>query len=154
MNLKLPRWRELPDIDLYLEQVLSLLDSYLLEKLPGKKKSVLTKTMINNYVKQKVIEPPVNKKYNKRTVAALFLLACLKNVYPIADIARLISIALRDDDIETAYDRFCEHMEYYVQHVFEDHEGPDEKGNLEYLMANVANSFACQLFVNKEHLNK
>ena len=48
MHLDLPRWKELPDMDLYLEQVLSLLDVRLSGQLSGKRKQVLTRTMINN----------------------------------------------------------------------------------------------------------
>lgn len=139
-------------MSLYLDQVLSLLDSYLGGKLPGKKKSVLTKTMINNYVKQKIIPPPKQKRYEKRTVAALFLIACLKNVYAISDIARLIALAMNDRDMAKGYDDFCEYMEESVKKSFEGAEGREKDMN--YLMKNVADSFACNLFVMKEHLNR
>ena len=75
MEFVLPRWEQLPEMDLYLEQVLSLLDHWLGGKLPGRRKQVLTRTMVNNYVKQKIIPPPINRKYEKRSVAALFLIA-------------------------------------------------------------------------------
>ena len=72
----MPRWEELPEIDLYLDQVVTFIDKYLLyylttesdEKEEKKEKNVLTKTMINNYVKQKIIEAPVKKKYNRNNI--------------------------------------------------------------------------------------
>ena len=77
----MPRWEELPEIDLYLDQVVTFIDKYLLyylntesdEKDEKKEKNVLTKTMINNYVKQKIIEAPVKKKYNRNNMAYLFV---------------------------------------------------------------------------------
>ena len=68
----IPRWDELPDIDLYLDQVVTFIDKYLLyylnnynnQKDEKKEQNVLTKTMINNYVKQKIMEAPIKKKYN------------------------------------------------------------------------------------------
>lgn len=154
MHLDLPRWKELPDMDLYLEQVLSLLDARLSGQLPGKRKQVLTRTMVNNYVKQKIIPAPVNKKYTKQTVAALFLVACLKNIYAISDIARLIAIAMKDRDMAEAYDEFCDYMEGAVEKAFSNGEKAARQDGVDYLMENVAGSFACQLFVMKNHLNK
>ncbi|MGI6722372.1 MAG: DUF1836 domain-containing protein [Anaerovoracaceae bacterium] len=151
MEFKLPRWEELPDMDLYLEQVLSLLDQWLGGRLPGRSKKVLTRTMVNNYVKQKIIPAPVNKKYEKRSVAALFLIAYLKSIYAISDIARLISLAMSKDDMAVAYNKFCEFTEQAVGEVYADAEGYEE---MDYLMKSVAGSFACQLFVMKEHLKK
>lgn len=152
-EFKLPRWNELPNVALYLDQVLSLLDSYLSGVLPGRK-SVLTKTMVNNYVKQKIIPPPVNKKYEKRTVAALFLVACLKSTFAIPDIARLIAIAMNDRDMAVGYDAICDHMERCVKAAFAGGEGKSEGEAVDYLMERVADSFACQLFVMKKHLNR
>ena len=64
-HFKLPRWNDLPSIDLYLDQVLSLLDEYLGEYLELDGKKVMTKTMINNYAKNDLLPPPVKKKYSK-----------------------------------------------------------------------------------------
>ena len=65
-NFRLPRWSEIPNIDLYIDQVVSYLENYLSNyiKNENEKKSdkIITKTMINNYVKHEVIKPPINKK--------------------------------------------------------------------------------------------
>ena len=63
----LPRWDEIPNIDLYIDQVVSLLETYLSTYIKGennKEDKIVTKTMIINYVKHNIINPPVNKKYN------------------------------------------------------------------------------------------
>lgn len=58
---RLPRWDELPDIDLYLDQVLTLLDKYLGPFLPENGGHALTASMINNYVKLRIVPAPVKK---------------------------------------------------------------------------------------------
>ena len=67
-DFHLPRWNELPTIDLYIDQLVSLLEQYLAGYIKSdneKEDKIITKTMINNYVKHSVIKPPINKKYNK-----------------------------------------------------------------------------------------
>ena len=88
--LKLPRWNQLPSVDQYLEQVLQLIDEWLGEYLPHSGQRIITRTMVNNYVKQRYIDPPENKKYNRLTIACLFVITLLKPVYTIDEIATLI----------------------------------------------------------------
>ena len=70
-----PRWQELPEIDLYMDQVVG----YLSQKLAvfydtDDDRRSITATMINNYVKQKIIPPPVKKRYGRDAVSALMVL--------------------------------------------------------------------------------
>ena len=51
-NIRLPEWDELPDLDLYMDQVISLLQRYL-GQFPSPDEKGITSSMINNYVKQK-----------------------------------------------------------------------------------------------------
>lgn len=153
-QFKLPRWEELPSIDLYLEQVLSLLDEWLGDYLTVDGKKIMTKTMVNNYVKQKFIAAPVNKKYDRTVVASLFVIAILKPVYTIHEISRLIRLAIRANDEEVAYNQFCDLIESAVQHAFHRTVMPkipistDSRG----ILWNVCNSFACQLYVRNIYL--
>ena len=62
-NFKVPRWNDLPDIPLYLDQILILLDEWYGDYLTVDGKKVMTKTMVNNYVKLKFIPAPVNKQF-------------------------------------------------------------------------------------------
>ena len=65
-NFHLPRWNELPNIDLYIDQLVSLLEQYLSNYIKNdneKDEKLITKAMINNYVKHNVIKAPINKKY-------------------------------------------------------------------------------------------
>ena len=86
----LPAWDELPDFELYMDQVLSLTGRYL-EGMPNSEDSKLTASMINNYVKVKIIPAPQGKRYSRRHVAYLLLLCILKPVLPIAAIQKLFA---------------------------------------------------------------
>ena len=102
----LPAWDELPDFELYMDQVLSLTGRYL-DDMPNAADSKLTASMINNYVKVKIIPAPQGKRYSRRHVAYLLLLCVLKPVLPIAAIQRLFAAAQGGDE-QAFYDRFCE----------------------------------------------
>ena len=153
-DFRLPRWEELPSIDLYLEQVLSLLEDWLGEYLSVDGKKIMTKTMINNYVKQKFIPSPVNKKYSKTAVASLFVIAVLKPVYTIEEIARLIRLAIRTNQAPKAYNEFCDLLEDAVTHAFCHTPMPKLPSETDPrdILWNVCNSFACQLYVRNVYL--
>ena len=87
----LPRWNELPEIDLYLDQVVNYLEKYLGILSSNDDDKIITKTMINNYVKQGIMPAPEKKKYGKTHIAYLMVICILKQVYSIGDIGKLIS---------------------------------------------------------------
>jgi len=151
---RLPRWEDLPSIDLYLDQVLSLLDEYLGEYLEVDGKKIMTKTMINNYVKQKYLRAPVNKKYDRFAVASLFVIAILKPVYTIEEISKLIKLSARVAGPETGYNQFCDYIEQAVRHAFEGTVMPKipKKEDQRWILWNVCNSFACQLYARNVYL--
>lgn len=153
-NFRLPRWQQLPTVPLYLEQVLSLLEEWLGAYLGNEEGKVLTKTMINNYVKLRFIKPPVRRKYDRVTVASLFVIAILKPVYSIEEIGYLIRLSLGHSDSEAAYDDFCENAEAAVSHAFHrtTMEKTDNQNDPRQLLWNACNAFACQLYVRKIYL--
>ena len=65
INYHCPRWNELPEIELYIDQVICVLQNNLAIFLKEENTPVITPNMINNYVKQEVLMPPIKKKYNK-----------------------------------------------------------------------------------------
>ena len=103
---RLPRWEELPNLELYMDQVLALIDRYL-GTYPGFDSKKLTASMVNNYVKQELIPAPVKKRYTREHVARLVMICVLKNVLPISAIQELISAALNHQSTEILYDGFC-----------------------------------------------
>lgn len=156
MKIHMPRWNELPDIDLYLDQVVGYLERLLGTYNVSKEDKVITKTMINNYVKQGIMPSPEKKKYNKTHIAYLLVICILKQVYSINDIGRLISLTIEHYDLSKAYNRFCANLEVSIKHVFTKKEFPNcEKMTEEqYLLKNVVQSFANKLYVEMKFLNK
>ena len=90
MKIHIPRWNELPEIDLYLDQVVNYLEKYLTQYSANKEDKIITKTMINNYVKQGIMPAPEKKKYSRAHIAYLMVICVLKQVYSISDIGKLI----------------------------------------------------------------
>ena len=73
-RLHLPRWDELPDISLYMDQVLSLINPHFQDTYGDS--YLLTSTMVNNYVKLGVIPPPVKRRYGKEAISESYDLYC------------------------------------------------------------------------------
>lgn len=158
-DFHLPRWNELPNIDLYIDQVVCLLEDYLSGYIRNdneKEEKIITKTMINNYVKQDIIKPPVNKKYNKEHMASLFVIFILKQVYSINDIKKLISLAMETSPIEQAYNRFCSELEKAIRIVFaeKNYVKNSKLSEEQYILRNVLQSFANKLYVQRIYLKK
>lgn len=156
-DFHLPRWNELPNIDLYIDQVVCLLEEYLSGYIKNdneKEEKLITKTMINNYVKQDIIKPPVNKKYNKEHVASLFVIFILKQIYSINDIKKLIGLAMETSPIEQAYNRFCSELEKAIRIVFaeKNYIKNSKLSEEQYILRNVVQSFANKLYVQRIYL--
>ena len=83
---------DIPNIDLYMDQVTTLMDSRLKSTLryPEEDK-ILTKTMINNYAKNDLLPPPVKKKYSKEHVLLLIFIYYYKSILSISDIQTLLN---------------------------------------------------------------
>lgn len=89
--LEVPAWEELPSIPLYMDQVIFYLkDSLRLFQRDGES-SLLTSSMINNYVKNQVLPHPEKKKYGKEHLGALMAVCMLKQVLSLQDIKTLLS---------------------------------------------------------------
>ena len=82
---------EIPKIDLYMDQVLQFLGERLRRTVrKSEADKLLTKTMINNYVKNKVLIPPVKKKYGRDHILLLMVIFYMKNFLAIDDIRRIV----------------------------------------------------------------
>ncbi|HFH9837713.1 TPA: DUF1836 domain-containing protein [Streptococcus suis] len=109
MTYKIPYWQDLPDLDLYLDQVLLYVNQATSSSDDLDQKS-LTAAMINNYVKHKQIEKPIKKKYQKHQLARLIALSILKNVFSIQEISQTLNLLLLSSDSETLYNHFVDCM--------------------------------------------
>ena len=118
-NHRLPRWNELPDLDIYMDQVVSLIARYF-EGYPGCDEKGITSSMVNNYVKQGVIPPPQNKKYNRIHLAYLIIICIMKNIMPIGMVGQALQWKTQTEtDYAQLYDRFCDYFESSAKEVAE-----------------------------------
>ncbi len=113
-GFRLPRYRDIPDVGLLLDQTCRLVNHYL-EQLGDIR---LTPSMISNYVKQRIIGHPVKKLYYRDQVAYLVFIAVAKNVLSLEDIKKLLELQKERYSIEDAYLYFCEAFEQGLQALF------------------------------------
>ncbi len=89
-NLEYIKPGEVPNIDLYMDQVTTFMDSHLGDVKKYTDDKILTKTMINNYAKNDLLPPPVKKKYSKDHLYILIFIYYFKNILSISDIEKLL----------------------------------------------------------------
>ncbi len=111
--IRLPRWEELPDIDLYMDQVIKLTEKHLY--VIGIKP--VTAAMINNYVKLNLLPAPIAKKYTRQHVAFIFAIAILKDVFEIVQIREGILYETQVLGLKQAYNLFVTEVENAVRMI-------------------------------------
>ena len=155
-EFRIPRWEELPSVPQYLDQVLLLVDEWLGPFLSHDGKQVITRTMVNNYVKLHFLPSPVNRRYDRLAIASLFVIAILKPVYTIEEIAYLIKLSLGLSEQREAYNKFCDYVEEAVLCAFRRTamEKENDPGDPRQVLWNACNAFACQLYVRKIYLQE
>ncbi|WP_300381660.1 DUF1836 domain-containing protein [Clostridium sp.] len=117
-NFHCPRFNELPTVPLYKEQVIIYIEEILRSISFAYNQKILTPTMINNYVKQKVVYPPKDKKYDNKHIAYLIVVCVLKQILTIQEICQLINKQIEICEIEEAYNLFCSELETAMVSVF------------------------------------
>lgn len=113
-NHKMPRYDVIPNVGLYLEQVVK----YINEILAPFHISI-TPSMLSNYVKKGYISRPVNKQYNAEQIAYLIFIVVAKQVLSMEHISKLLDLQKATYSIDSAYNYFCEKLEYMVKITFE-----------------------------------
>ncbi len=113
-----PRWEELPDVELYVDQMVSYIERHLSALDVEQEGHFITASMINNYVKMKLIPAPVKKRYGVRQLARLIVICSLKRDFSIAELSAMISIELDRFENRVIYNLFCEEMERTIRHIF------------------------------------
>lgn len=102
---------EIPNIPLYMDQLLGLFEDFFSDFRRDEDEKIMTKTMVNNYVKSKVINPPVKKKYSKEQVMLLALVYQLKNILAISDVKGFFDLYDNDNLSEEERNQLIE--EYF-----------------------------------------
>ena len=112
----LPLWEELPDIELYMVQVISIITKYFENSESDK---IITPSMVNNYVKLGTIPAPVKKKYSREHLAYLFMVCTLKQTLDMSTIQKIIPVGLDNDAIKYIYNSFVKNQSTAYNYVTE-----------------------------------
>jgi hypothetical protein len=112
-NFQMPAYAEIPDVGLYLKQVVKYINGYLDPVLSES----LTISMVSNYVKQKLISNPVHKMYLRDQIAFLFYISISKCVLSLDEIRFLLQISQKKHTAEYAYELFRSQLEAALHHI-------------------------------------
>lgn len=101
---RLPEWENIPDIGLYMEQVIALLRTYL-DYLPPelKEEEFLTAAAVNNYVRKKIMPEPRKKKYYRSHIAYLIIICSLKQSLNLTTLQKMIPADLPEEELRCFY---------------------------------------------------
>lgn len=120
-EFRLPGWEELPKIELYMDQVIGLITQYLgFFVFDLSEEKLLTPSMVNNYVKMKLLPAPQKKKYGRKHIALLIMICTFKQSLSMAAVEQMLP---PDDEsaIRADYERFiASHKRlalYFIQQV-------------------------------------
>ena len=102
----LPGWEELPDMDLYVDQVVTLVGRYLNLIPQDEKNPLITASSINNYVRLRVMPAPVRKRYGRRHLAYVLMICTLKQSMALTEIQKVLPPDMDDEDTKQMYTNF------------------------------------------------
>lgn len=132
-KLNIPKWDDLPNIELYMDQVVAYVNT-VLQPLPM---PPITPAMVNNYVKKQVLMAPKKKKYQAMQIADIIIISMLKPVFSIEEIRAAIDQITVNDFPKNAYDTFVDALEDRFNGIM-DTDFADDNLSLQ-LMRNAAN---------------
>lgn len=112
-SFRMPRFHELPDVGLYLDQTTKYINGFL-SPLGWE----ITGSMISNYVKKGLLSNPVKKQYSAEQIAYLFFIAIAKNALSMENIKKLLDIQKEGYEPQVAYDYFCTELENMLFYIF------------------------------------
>lgn len=127
-ELKLPRYKDLPDFGIYSEQLVEIVNKAL--EAMFDKDNKLTKSMVNNYVKHKIMPSPIKKRYFRNHIVYCIVITVFKNNLSIAEIDGGILHELKKSSIEESYNYFCDKIESVMRliiDILDKQESPETK---------------------------
>ena len=107
----LPDWNAIPDLGLYMDQVIVLLEQYLrfIPTPAGAKEHIVTSATINNYVRLKIMPAPVKRKYHRVHIAYLVMILTMKQSLSISDVQKVIPpMDSSEDEVLSVYEDYSE----------------------------------------------
>lgn len=163
---------DLPNIDLYMDQVTTFMDSRLEHSKRYPEDKILTKTMINNYAKNRLLPPPDKKKYSKDHMLLLIFIYYFKNILSMTDIQKLLTPMTSryfqnedGNDMSWLYSHIMEQEPFQAKRIGDDiRKLSDEALNIfpdaaedeqEYLqLLSVIALLSCDVYMKKQLIEK
>lgn len=113
IDFKLPKYKEIPDVGLYLEQTVKYINQCI-EPLHLS----ITASMLSNYVKQGYVSRPEKKQYSADQIAHLIFISIVKQTLSMQNINSLFELQEKTYSAEIAYDYFCKELEKSLRYIF------------------------------------
>jgi DNA-binding transcriptional MerR regulator len=136
---------KIPNINLYMDQALTFMNENLYQRNPQDK--TLTKSMINNYVKNNLIPKPENKKYFPQHIIALIYIFYMKQILSLDDVKSICN-SYTDEHF-----KFSDMSNLY--NIFLTIESEDEKkleNEIKALASSLYSNKSCENFDDNEKL--
>ena len=148
-DFRLPRYNEIPNVGLYLEQTVK----YINESLSPLTEEAITSSMVSNYVKRDLVANPHKKQYSREQVAYLIFIAVVKNVLSMDEIRLIITLQKRTYSAERAYNYFCSEMENVLAYTLGQKEELEtigtENSDEKIMLRNVIITAALKIYLGK-----
>lgn len=103
--------KQLPDLDLYIDQILTLFEERMGQSRRKESDKILTKSMVNNYSKEKLIRPIKGKKYSREQVLQILLIFYLKSTLSIGDIKQVMQKLMAEGQDADSLEQIFSHFE-------------------------------------------
>lgn len=144
----LPRIDEIPDLELYMDQVIIYVKKYFSIFPYEAESNFITPAMINNYVKNGLIPSPNGKKYNRRHIAYIFVVFFLKQIFSLEEVKAFINKQVQLSDEQTAYEQFCATLENELKKCVET--SKEEKASNLTMLEHAALSIVHKLYAQSQ----
>ena len=117
---RLPAWEQIPDLGLYMDQVVLLLRQYL-DYLPPelKQPEPITAAAINNYVRTRLLPEPRKKRYYRVHIAYLIMICTLKQALRLSELQTLLPGDLPEDEVRRTYDAYVRRHQLCAQYFID-----------------------------------
>ncbi len=143
-------WEQIPDLGLYMDQIVTFI-TRVYEPLYGQDiHNYVSPSMINNYVKSKLIPRPSGKKYSREQIALLTMIIALKQTSSMEDIRRMLALG-EGETVEDLYGVFCQRFSHVIRSMCGDTEAPEPpKSALDFAILASGYSAGCAAVLKYE----
>ncbi len=149
-NNEYSRYDDFPDIELYMDQVLTYLSR---ETITLRKEDKLTSAMVNNYIKDGILPRTKGKKYSREHLVYLMIITRFKQILSVKDTGKLLANDMRDMQIDKYYDEFMEMLSVASDSLIDSVKAQesDSVSRVALRLATVSyvNKIACEFLIDK-----